>query len=131
MPKKTNTPKVKKDLAARKQRKEGLRETVHQCLDEYTHVYAVGMDHVSRELQDATRQLADGKIVFGKRTVLCAALGRDEASSYRENIFKLGELIPRSMTCGLLFTNDARALDSSEAHHLKDLQSTETLQWKL
>eukprot|EP00960_Hanusia_phi_P056239 763194-Hanusia_phi.AAC.4 len=71
--------KVKK---AGRKHKEALVETIHECLDKYTHVYALSLENMRTSLlKDLRQKLTEDRFVMGKQNVMALALGRSPEES--------------------------------------------------
>lgn len=85
--------------------KDALIERIRDALDRYTDVYVVRLHNVrTNVLQQVREELSSSSVLFmGNNKIMMVAIGRDEATSQRDNLYKLCPFL--TGLCGLLLTN--------------------------
>nr|CCC94059.1 unnamed protein product [Trypanosoma congolense IL3000] len=88
-----------------REEKDELINKIRDALEDYTDVYTLQLYNIRtknlQQIRDERR--GDSRLFLGNNKILMFALGRDEASSQRTNLYKLGKYLTGS--CGLFFTN--------------------------
>lgn len=88
--------------------KDALIEKIHQALEEFTDVYIFTISNTRTNILQQIRdeRKGDSKLFLGNNKLMMIALGRDEETSTKPNLYKLSKFLHGQ--CGLLFTNLAK-----------------------
>ncbi|KAG8348367.1 putative Ribosomal protein L10 [Trypanosoma vivax] len=88
-----------------REEKDGLINKIRDALEDYTDVYAFELFNIRTSILQRIREerREDSRLFLGNNKLLMIALGRDQESSQRPNLYKLSKYLTGS--CGLLFTN--------------------------
>lgn len=90
--------------AKRKELKQGLVETIRECVDKYSHIYVFAYDNMrTQKFKDVRSMWADSRFFLGKNRVIQKALGADDEEAYRPELDSLAADLVGQV--GLLFTD--------------------------
>lgn len=94
--------------AKRKELKQGLVESIRECVDKYSHIYVFAYDNMrTQKFKDVRSMWADSRFFLGKNRVIQKALGADDEEAYRPGLDSLAADLVGQV--GLLFTDRAPA----------------------
>lgn len=96
---------LSKTQAKTRAHKDKLIDRIRNALDQYTDVYTFRLHNARTNILQQIREerSADSRIFLGHNKIMMVALGRDQSSAQRDNLYKLCPFL--SGLCGLLFTN--------------------------
>jgi mRNA turnover protein 4 len=96
---------LSKTKAKTRDDKDAVVEKIRSAIDTFAHVYTFVIrnprTNILQQIRDERRD--DSKVFIGNNKLMMLALGKDEETSAKPNMFKLSKFL--SGLCGLLFTN--------------------------
>lgn len=88
-----------------REHKSELMDKMREHVENYTDVYTFSVHNMRTNVMQAIREerRGDTKIFMGNNKVMMLALGKDEGSSLKPNLYKLSKFL--TGLCGVMYTN--------------------------